>query len=211
MEIRLNRWVGLWALGLTAFLFMGVSIPHTFVAGTSIRAADVNANFAALKTAVDALEAGAPLAVPQSLSAGAVPPLLELQNSGTGAGLRGISTDPASPGVAARYAGTGAGSALELDNGALKVTGANQAAFIHTATVANKLSANGTDVDHPLTNGDATAILLVTQKLNPSTISYNNSPIGVYYNALRGKWEIFNQNNAAIPTNAQFNVFVIKR
>jgi hypothetical protein len=77
--------------------------------------------------------------------------------------------------------------------------------------VANKLSANGTDIDNPLCNGDPNAILLVTQKLNPSGIVYNNSPIGVYYNTIRNKWEIFNENNVAIPTNAQFNVLIIKQ
>jgi hypothetical protein len=60
-------------------------------------------------------------------------------------------------------------------------------------------------------NGDANCILFVTQKLNPSGIVYNNSPIGVYYNTVRNKWEIFNENNVAIPTNAQFNVLVIKQ
>jgi hypothetical protein len=60
-------------------------------------------------------------------------------------------------------------------------------------------------------NGDANCILIVTQKLNPSGIVYNNAPIGVYYNTIRSKWEIFNENNVAIPNNAQFNVLVIKQ
>jgi hypothetical protein len=34
---------------------------------------------------------------------------------------------------------------------------------------------------------------------------------GVYYNIVRNKWEIFNENNVAIPNNAQFNVLVIKQ
>ncbi|HVZ40174.1 MAG TPA: hypothetical protein VHI13_12925, partial [Candidatus Kapabacteria bacterium] len=63
----------------------------------------------------------------------------------------------------------------------------------------------------PLCNGDPNCFLFVTQKLNPSGIVYNNSPIGVYYNTARSKWEIFNENNVAIPTNAQFNVLVIKQ
>ncbi|MBS1912735.1 MAG: hypothetical protein JST22_12175, partial [Bacteroidetes bacterium] len=113
--------------------------------------------------------------------------------------------------VEAKYSGTGVGVALEVDNGAIRVAGVNKAAFVHTATAANKLSANGTDVDNPLCNGDPNCFLFVTQKLNPSGIVYNNSPIGVYYNTVRSKWEIFNENNVAIPTNAQFNVLVIKQ
>lgn len=126
-------------------------------------------------------------------------------------GVRGETFSTNGTGVQAKYSGTGVGTALDVSNGAIKVSGVNKAAFIHTATVANKLSANGTDVDNPLCNGDASALLFVTQKLNPSGIVYNNSPMGVYYNTTRNKWEIFNENNVAIPTNAQFNVLVIKQ
>jgi hypothetical protein len=83
-------------------------------------------------------------------------------------------------------------------------------AFVHTATAANKLSANGTDVDNPAINGNPNALVYVTQLLNPSGIVYNNSPVGVYYNTVRKHWEIFNQNNAAIPTNAQFMVLALR-
>lgn len=126
-------------------------------------------------------------------------------------GVRGETASPSGVAVEARYSGTGLGTALELDNGAIKVAGTNKAAFVHTATVANKISANGTDIDNAMCNGDPNAILIVTQKLNPSGIVYNNSPIGVYYSTARSKWEIFNENSAAIPTNAQFNVLVIKQ
>lgn len=136
---------------------------------------------------------------------------LTTNNSATSVGVRGETFSTNGIAVEAKYSGTGVGTALELDNGAIKVSGVNKAAFVHTATPANKLSANGTDVDNPMCNGDASAILIVTQKLNPSGIVYNNSPIGVYYNTIRNKWEIFNENNVAIPNNAQFNVLVIKQ
>lgn len=51
-----NKFVLVWALALTAFLVMGMTIPNSFVSGTTISAAQVNANFTAVKTAVDALE-----------------------------------------------------------------------------------------------------------------------------------------------------------
>ena len=82
-------------------------------------------------------------------------------------------------------------------------------AFKHTATSASKLSANGTDIDNPAVNGNPNAHLSVTQLLNPSGIVYNNSAIGVYYNTIRKHWEIFNENNSAIPTNAQFFVLAL--
>ncbi|MFN8299553.1 MAG: hypothetical protein U0T75_10630 [Chitinophagales bacterium] len=132
-------------------------------------------------------------------------------NTGTAVGVRGETYSTTGVGVVAKYSGTGVGTALEINNGGIKVSGTNKAAFVHTATVANKLSANGTDVDNVLCNGDPNCFLIVTQKLNPSGIVYNNSPIGVYYNTTRNKWEIFNENNVAIPTNAQFNVLVIKQ
>jgi hypothetical protein len=136
---------------------------------------------------------------------------LTTNNTAVSAGVRGETFSTNGIGVEAKYSGTGVGTALEVDNGAIKVAGVNKAAFVHTATPGNKLSANGTDIDNPMCNGDATAILFVTQKLNPSGIVYNNSPIGVYYNTIRNKWEIFNENNVAIPNNAQFNVLVIKQ
>ncbi len=46
---------GLWAAAVT--------IPNTFSAGEVLSAAKLNANFAALKTAVDALEAAKPVAI----------------------------------------------------------------------------------------------------------------------------------------------------
>lgn len=136
---------------------------------------------------------------------------LTTNNSASSVGVRGETFSTNGIAVEAKYSGTGAGIALEVDNGGIRVAGVNKAAFIHTATPANKLSSNGTDITNPMCDGDANAILIVTQKLNPSAIVYNNSPIGVYYNTGRGKWEIFNQNSAAIPNNAQFNVLVIKQ
>jgi hypothetical protein len=136
---------------------------------------------------------------------------LTTSSSTAATGVRGETFSTNGIAVDARYSGTGVGTALQITNGAIKVAGTNKAAFVHTATVANKLSANGSDIDNPLCNGDATAIVIVQNKLNPSGIVYNNSPIGVFYNTSRNKWELFNENNAAIPTNAQFNVLVIKQ
>ncbi|MDA1194730.1 MAG: formylglycine-generating enzyme family protein [Planctomycetota bacterium] len=53
----INKFVLVWALGLTALILMGLTIPHAFAPGTTISSAQMNANFDAVKTAVDALEA----------------------------------------------------------------------------------------------------------------------------------------------------------
>ena len=56
MEKHVNKFLAVWALALTAFVLMGVSIPHTFQPGTTINSGEVNANFMALRDAVTALE-----------------------------------------------------------------------------------------------------------------------------------------------------------
>jgi hypothetical protein len=53
-----QRIVLVWSLLVTALLAGGaVTLPHTFTNGQTISATEVNANFTALKTAVDALQA----------------------------------------------------------------------------------------------------------------------------------------------------------
>jgi hypothetical protein len=126
------------------------------------------------------------------------------------AGVKGETSSPNGAGVRAQYSGSGTGTALELANGTIKVSGATRAVFTHTATVANKLSSNGTDIDNPLTNGDPNALLIVTQKVNPSGNIINASPIGVFYNT-RNRWEIINENKNPVALGAQFNVLVIKQ
>ncbi|HSP15381.1 MAG TPA: hypothetical protein VLV78_11580 [Thermoanaerobaculia bacterium] len=137
-----------------------------------------------------------------------------LTTDGTAAstGVRGETFSANGIGVEAKFSGPGIGVALQVDNGAIQVAGVNKAAFVHTATVANKLDANGTDIDNPLCNGDPNAILIVTQKLNPTGVVYNNNSVGAFYNSVRSRWTIFNENSLnAIPTNAQFFVLVIKQ
>lgn len=81
--------------------------------------------------------------------------------------------------------------------------------FLHIATTAN-ISSYSTYIDHPALNGNPGAIFLVTQNWNPGGVSgtYNSNSIGVWYDALQSKWAIFNQNFAAMPPNAAFNVFI---
>jgi hypothetical protein len=129
-----------------------------------------------------------------------------------GVGVRGETLANYGAGVEAAYSGTGVGTALKIDNGTIMVAGINKAAFVHTATVANKIGVNSTEIDNVMCNNDPDCFLFVTQKQNPAVPSaYNNSPVGVSYNAAKNKWTIFNENSASITTNAQFNVLVIKQ
>jgi hypothetical protein len=84
-------------------------------------------------------------------------------------------------------------------------------AFIHRATPEN-ISANSTYLDNPLINDDPNVILYVTQNWNPGggAGTYNNHPIGVWYDDSRQRWAIFNQDREPIPEGTAFNVAVLE-
>jgi hypothetical protein len=152
-------------------------------------------------------------------------PLLDLTNTGTGgAGLFQIN-NPASVSAALEAAtnGTGAalklsaptnGTALEINGGALKVTGAgigtNTTVFIHQETTGGT---NATTINHPLINGDPNAILIVTYNETGSGTSISLPPggYGVRYNSATNQWEIYLLDSTQnIPAGATFNVMIVK-
>src|SRR5829696_2309628 len=73
--------------------------------------------------------------------------------------------------------------------------GAFDAVFVHRATPEN-ISANSTYLDNPQTNDDPDVILYVTPNWNPGGGSgtYNDHPVGVWYDANAQRWAIFNQD-----------------
>jgi hypothetical protein len=77
--------------------------------------------------------------------------------------------------------------------------------FVHTATVSN-IANNHTYIDNVLTNGHPNAIVFVTPNFNRGEI-LDKYPIAVYFNG--SKWEIYNQDVAAMPTGTSFNVLVL--
>jgi hypothetical protein len=79
--------------------------------------------------------------------------------------------------------------------------------FVHRATEEN-VSQNSTKIDHPSSNGNPDAVLVVTPNWNPddSPGIYNNHPIGVWYDSATQRWVIFNQDLADMPVGAGFNV-----
>jgi len=84
--------------------------------------------------------------------------------------------------------------------------------FVHFGRTSNIVT-NSTVIDHPLTNENPNAIILVTQNWNPSGVSgtYNDHPVGVWYSNLAKKWVIFNQDIAGIPVDAAFNVMILEQ
>jgi hypothetical protein len=84
---------------------------------------------------------------------------------------------------------------------------AGTAAFVHTATLANILG-DSTYINNPLTNNNPNAIVLVTPNWNPGGVgnTYDDHSIGVWYDG--SKWAIFNQDIAAMPADASFNVLI---
>lgn len=91
------------------------------------------------------------------------------------------------------------------------VTLPSESAFVHTATVDN-ITGGGytTDIDHPMTNGNPDARLLVTQSwIDGAGGARNNAPIGVWYNNSNSKWAILNQDITPLPLGASFNVKVL--
>ena len=85
------------------------------------------------------------------------------------------------------------------------------AVFVHRAAPEN-LSANSTYLDNPVTNGNPNAVLYVTQNWNPGggTGTYNEHPVGVWYDDGRQKWAIFNQDRETMRDGSAFNVTVLE-
>jgi hypothetical protein len=79
----------------------------------------------------------------------------------------------------------------------------------HIANAASSTSfPNVTRLDHPRLNGQTAVTPVVTQRWNPtgSAGTYNNRAVGLWYNASR--WNVYNQDNAAMPDGAGFHVLV---
>ena len=78
------------------------------------------------------------------------------------------------------------GAALEVRSGAIKVSGAVRPAFTHVTSAANLVgpSSTRTVINHPLTNGSPTALLLVTRNSVASAgPSFWAHPMSVAYDA----------------------------
>lgn len=88
--------------------------------------------------------------------------------------------------------------------------GDSSVSFVQRATAGN-ITANSTYLDNPSTNNNPNAVLSATQNWNPGggAGTYNDHPIGVWYDPDVKKWAIFNQDQASMPEGAAFNVAVL--
>lgn len=125
----------------------------------------------------------------------------------TGVGVAGRSTDVAGIGVRAMNEVAG-GTALEV-RGGIKVVGSAKPAFVLTAS-ANNLNPNNVYlyIDSPLSDGDDTAILIVT-RITPGNLSATYAVPVVGYDG--GRWYIQNNDQSTIAVGARFSVLIIKQ
>lgn len=85
----------------------------------------------------------------------------------------------------------------------------NRAPLVHKATAKNSRG-DYTYISESRTNGDANAIVLASPtrvQKNTKSDSYQHH-IGVWYESGKQKWAIFNEDLAAVPEGATFNVVV---
>jgi hypothetical protein len=113
------------------------------------------------------------------------------------------------------------GTALQIDNGALKVSGTVRTAFTMSVppTTANGYPA--VPIDNPLCNFDPFALIFVenvgalaANPLGGPLIPYPTNTHQVYLNYIGGMWYIMNADGSSFstsPTNPIFNVLIIKQ
>ena len=140
------------------------------------------------------------------------------QVDGNGRGVYGKADGATGIGVYAE-GGSTSGTALMLSNGGIRVNnaglGTSTPVFTHQATASNIACgfSQCTVIDHPLTNGDPNAILILTQNFNYDTITSavnNPHPVGVQYLSTPSRWAIYNVDLVAMTDGAVFNILVVK-
>ncbi len=209
-----NHFGELWSGSITSGTFgtsAALSLNNTASGGYGLRARSVSAqggasNFAAVYGEnINSSATDFAVGVVGSTGSGQGAGVAGYAGSGNGttAGVFGYSysTNAGAAGVRAEYAGSGVGTALELKNGAIRMTGAVRPAFVHTATSGTNVSC----IDNPLTNGDPNAIVTFSHAYG----GYVTDPLGIYYDG--SKWCIYNETTRSIGAGNKFNVIVFKQ
>jgi hypothetical protein len=139
-------------------------------------------------------------------------------NDPDGRGVEGHTSSPSGIGVLAS-APEPQITALAIDNGNIRVLGAgvgtSTPVFIHRATEQNTRGYQ-TVIDHPMTNNDPSAILIVTRRdemiFGQSTRAAGDPAvaISVAFNASAEKWLIVQTGSAPLALGSLFNVLIFK-
>jgi hypothetical protein len=101
------------------------------------------------------------------------------------------------------------GSAVELFNGGITVSGTTRPAFVHTATVGNVVGAR-TVLDHPLLNNRFNAIATANY-LYTGSVGFLAGGVALFYDSTAGRWSIMRSDGSAMPAGARFNVIVFNQ
>jgi hypothetical protein len=118
-------------------------------------------------------------------------------------GVLGSSGSTNGAGLLAQH--TGGRTALELNNGFIKVSGTNKTAFKRTTTAAN-VNSNITALSYD--NPSPNDIIIATHNYSPAN-TYFNKAFGVFF--LSNTWYIYTEDLSAMPLDVVFNVLVIKQ
>jgi hypothetical protein len=135
-----------------------------------------------------------------------------LGTSASGSGVRGTAGGGvgvegfADAGTGVRAAHGRGGTALEIANGALRVSGAVRPAFVHTTDPGNTRG-DSSCLDHPLSNGLPDAMVLVTHRWGGSGVNVPST--GVYYDWDARRWCVFTESGATMPVGTSFNVLIV--
>lgn len=124
-----------------------------------------------------------------------------------GAGVHGQTSNGIAVLAEAQSAG---GTALDLRNGALRVSGATRPVFQHTTTAGNT-AGHVTTLDHPLLNGDPNAMVFISRAFVAGTTVNDPHEKSVWYDTAMARWRVFHDDNAAMPLNLRFHVLVVKQ
>ena len=129
------------------------------------------------------------------------------KTSNASTGVLGYSVNASGPAIKAQCIGT-SGTAIELNNGAIKVSGTERAVFQHITNGAN-IVGNLTIIPASTFANSATDMLVVTSVYDASNPVYITFAFQTYWNG--ANWCIINPTGGAMPINAKFNVLVVKQ
>jgi len=129
-------------------------------------------------------------------------------NARSGTALPAIYAEAGSGSAITATGGT-SGSALELFNGGIVVSGTRRPAFVHTSAAANVIGTR-TVLDHPLLNGAPNAIV-VASRAYTAAVGFLAGGFSTFYDTATARWSILREDGSAMPTGVRFNLIVFNQ